>query len=264
MRKEEKNLSLKENFVGWCETKSRKDSLGLLIGGILAGVYIGFASQLFTLVTATPLASFGFTQLLGGLSFSVGLVMVVLGKADLFTGNCLLFARCLEGYRHLKATLYNWLLVYLGNLGGSLLLVFLYAHSGLFKMGGGIIVERIAAIAQAKVNLTFQEALVRGILCNWLVCLAVLFCIMAENNLNRILAIPGPIATFVALGYEHSVANMYLLPIGMMAQKYLQTTPSITWGKIFFANLLPVTLGNIVGGSFFVGFLYFLLFDKEK
>jgi formate/nitrite transporter len=131
-------------------------------------------------------------------------------------------------------------------------------------MGGGLIVERIAAIAQAKVNLTFQEALVRGILCNWLVGLAVLFCIMAENNLNRILAIPGPIATFVALGYEHSVANMYLLPIGMMAQKYLQEAPSITWGKIFFANLLPVTLGNIVGGSFFVGFLYFLLFGKEK
>lgn len=257
-------MSVEEHFTKWCDFKNRKDALSLLIGSLLAGVYIGFASQLFTLITATPVVSFGLTQLLGGLAFSVGLIMVVLGRADLFTGNCLLFARCLDGYHHLKATLSNWSLVYLGNLGGSFLLAFLYANSGLLKAGGGVLAQRAFAIAQTKTSLSFQEAFVRGILCNWLVCLAVFFCIIAENNLNRILAIPGPIATFVALGYEHSVANMYFLPIGIAAQSYLEGVTPITWGQVFLANLLPVTLGNIVGGSFFVGFLYSLLLRRER
>lgn len=256
-------MSGKETFLKWCQAKNQKDALSLLVGGILAGVYIGFASQLFTLVTVTPVFSFGMTQLLGGVVFSVGLIMVVLGKADLFTGNCLLLAQCLHGYHHVKSTLYNWLIVYLGNFLGSLFLALLYTYSGLLKMGGGVLAQRVIAIAQNKISLTFVEALIRGILCNWLVCLAVLFCVMAENNLNRILVIPVPITTFVALGYEHSIANMYFLPVGMMAQKYLGETPTITWGKTFFANLLPVTLGNIIGGSFFVGFLYWILLRKE-
>lgn len=256
-------MSGKEAFLKWCQAKNQKDTLSLLMGGILAGVYIGFASQLFTLVTATPVSSFGVTQLLGGVAFSVGLIMVVLGKADLFTGNCLLLTQCLHGYHHAKSTLYNWLIVYLGNFLGSLFLALLYTYSGLLKMGGGVLAQRIIATAQNKISLTFSEALIRGILCNWLVCLAVLFWVMAENNLNHILVIPGPITTFVALGYEHSIANMYFLPAGMMAQKYLGETLTITWGKIIFANLLPVTLGNIVGGSFFVGFLYWILLRKE-
>ncbi|MEN3186024.1 MAG: formate/nitrite transporter family protein [Atribacterota bacterium] len=256
-------MSGKETFVKWCQVKNQKDALSLFIGGILAGVYIGFASQLFTLVTAVPVLSFGMTQLLGGVAFSVGLVMVVLGKADLFTGNCLLFAQCFHGYRYVQITLYNWLVVYLGNFLGSFFLALLYAHSGLFKMGGGVLVQRIADIAQTKISLTFSEAFVRGILCNWLVCLAVFFCIMAENNLNRILAIPGPITTFVALGYEHSIANMYFFPAGIMAQKYLGEASPITWGQVIFTNLFPVTLGNIVGGSFFVGFLYWIILRNE-
>ncbi|MCX7667412.1 MAG: formate/nitrite transporter family protein [Atribacterota bacterium] len=256
-------MSGNETFLKWCQIKNQKNMVSLFIGGVLAGVYIGFASQLFILVTATPFSSFGVTQLLGGVTFSVGLIMVVLGKADLFTGNCLLLAGCFYEPRYIKNTLYNWLIVYLGNFLGSLFLVFLYTHSGLFKTAEGALAQRTIAIALAKINLTFSEAFVRGLLCNWLVCLAVLFCVMAENNLNRILAIPGPIATFVALGYEHSVANMYFLPAGMMAQKYLGTAPAITWGKAIFINLIPVTLGNIVGGSFFVGFLYWILLRQE-
>ncbi|MGQ9474454.1 MAG: formate/nitrite transporter family protein, partial [Candidatus Caldatribacteriaceae bacterium] len=253
-----------ETFFTWCQAKEEKKNFILLVGGIMAGAYIGFAAQLFTLVTSSSPGFLGITQVLGGIVFSVGLIMVILGKAELFTGNCLLLSRCFDEYHYLKNTLHNWFWVYLGNFLGSLLLAWLYANSGLFKMGEGILAQRIIFIAQSKINLAFQEAFSRGILCNWLVCLAVFLSIVAENNLNRIFVIPGPVTVFVALGYEHSVANMYFLSVGMMAQKYLGELSTITWRKIFVSNLLPVTLGNIVGGSFFVGFLYWILLRERK
>ncbi len=208
---------------------------------------------MFTLVTLSQEIPLSFRQLLGGLVFSVGLIMVVLGKADLFTGNCLLVAHCLKKKASFTSVLTNWGLVYSGNFLGAVFLALLYVASGLPEAQNGVIAERIAAIAQGKVAIPFLEGFFRGILCNWLVDLAVLFAIYAENTLTRILVIPGPIMTFVTLGYEHSVANMYFLAAGIF-----QGGSGIRWGQALFQNLLPVTLGNIVGGSILVGALYSL------
>ena len=131
-------------------------------------------------------------------------------------------------------------------------------------MGDFLIAERAYAILEAKVNLTFSQAFFRGILCNWLVCLAVLLSLFSENNLTKLFVIPIPITTFVALGYEHSIANMYFLPAGIIAQNFLERAKNINWGTIFIKNLIPVTLGNIIGGSLLVGFLYWIVTGQEK
>lgn len=241
------------DLSSWCTGKLEKTPGKLLLGGFLAGAYIGFAGQIFTLVTLSQGLPWSLRQLLGGLVFSVGLIMVVLGKADLFTGNCLLVTHCLKKKAPLRRVLLNWTLVYGGNLLGAVFLALLYTASGLPEAQGGIIAERIIAIAQGKVAITFSQGFFRGILCNWLVDLAVLFAIAAGNEIGAILAIPGPIMTFVALGYEHSVANMYFLAAGIF-----QGGSGITWGRALLQNLLPVTLGNIVGGSVLVGVLYSL------
>lgn len=248
-------------FIRWCYGKTQKRALSLFIGSILAGAYIGFASQLYTLVTASSGLSYGLSQILGGLVFSVGLIFVVLGKADLFTGNCLLSYSCFDSLSSWLNTLKNWVIVYLGNFVGALLLVGLYHTSGLFASGQGVIAERAYTIASAKVNLAFFPALSRGILCNWLVCFAVLLCIYSENNLTKLLVIPAPILTFVALGYEHSVANMYFLPAGIIAQGYFSAEKLLHWGDIF-RNLLPVTLGNIIGGVVLVSLFYWIIQGK--
>ncbi|MBC7217832.1 MAG: formate/nitrite transporter family protein [Candidatus Caldatribacterium sp.] len=235
----------------WCEGKFEKTLKQLLLGGFLAGAYIGFAGQIFTLVTASSEIPFALRQLLGGLVFSVGLIMVVLGRAELFTGNCLLVAHCLRGKASLTRLLTNWAVVYGGNFLGAVFLALLYVASGLPKAQGGIVAERILAIAQGKIALSFSEGFLRGILCNFLVDLAVLFAVWAKSEVAQILVIPAPITTFVALGYEHSIANMYFLTVAL-----LQGGSGVTWGKMLLQNLLPVTLGNIVGGSVLVGVLY--------
>ncbi len=256
-------MSLEESFTRWCVQKTSLSFLRLLIASVLAGVYIGFAGQLFTLVTAFPLASWGMTQLVGGLVFSVGLVMVVLGKGELLTGNCLLLSPCFWEKKSFLRVLSNWAVVYFGNFLGSLVLAGLYGFSGLLNSKGGVLAERAYAIASHKVHLSFAEAFTRGILCNWLVALAVLLYIIGDHPLSRLFALPGLIVTFVTLGYEHSVANMYFLPAGMVAQQYLLEATPITCGQALLNNLLPVTLGSIVGGSLCVGFLYQVMFSRE-
>jgi len=246
-------------FSTWCNEKLQKSLRELLIGGFLAGAYIGFAGQLFTLVTASQEIPFGIRQLLGGLVFSVGLVMVVLGRGELFTGNCLLFNSCLGEQKRITTVLYNWAIVYGGNFLGALFLALLYRLSGLSQGGEGVIAQRMLSIAQGKVTLFFLQGFVRGVLCNWLVCLAVFLAILAENPVEKILVIPGPITTFVALGYEHSVANMYFLAAGI----FEGGGSGITWGKALLGNLLPVTLGNIVGGSILVGMLYHAMSTRK-
>ncbi len=249
-------------FIQWCNGKTQKEILPLLVGSILAGAYIGFASQLFTLLTSSSGLAYGLSQILGGLVFSVGLIFVVLGKADLFTGNCLLSYSCYNSINNWLKTLKNWMIVYMGNFIGALLLVGLYHVSGLMASGQGVIAERAYAIANAKISLSFFPALSRGILCNWLVCFAVLLCIFSENNLTKLFVIPAPILTFVALGYEHSVANMYFLPAGIIAQGYFSAEKFLHWGDVF-RNLLPVTLGNIIGGVVLVSLFYWIIQEKS-
>ncbi|MEQ8824890.1 MAG: formate/nitrite transporter family protein [Filomicrobium sp.] len=229
----------------------------MLTLGVLAGAFIAFGGMLYTLVVTGSELGFGPTRLLGGLAFSVGLVLVIIGGAELFTGNNLIVMAWADGKVSLGALLRNWVIVYLGNLVGALGAVVLMQASGVLSLGGGAVAETVRTIADGKVALGVDEAFVRGVLCNMLVCLAVWMCFAAHTVSGKVLAIVFPVTAFVALGFEHSIANMYLIPIGA-----LQAGSSIGLADIL-ANLLPVTLGNIVGGSVLVALVYWLIYLRR-
>lgn len=220
---------------------------------LLAGAFIALGAMFYTLtITGSPFG-FGPTKALGGLVFSLGLILVVVAGAELFTGNALIVIAWVDGKIPLAALLRNWGVVYLGNLIGSLVMAALMAGSGALDTGDGAVAATAAAIAEAKTGLSFGEAFLRGVLCNILVCLAVWLSLAAHTVSGKILAILFPIAAFVALGFEHSVANMYLIPIGQLAGEGLALGP-------FLGNLIPVTLGNILGGGVLVGLTYYLCY----
>lgn len=226
--------------------------------GILAGAFIAFGGMFFTVVVTGSELGYGPTRLIGGLAFSLGLFFVVVGGAELFTGNSLIVLAWMEKRISSKSLLRNWGIVYAGNLIGALGTVVLVHLSGTLEQGGGAVAQTAQSIAQAKVSLGFIPAFVRGVLCNTLVCLAVWMCFAAHTVSGKAVAIVFPITAFVALGFEHSVANMYLIPIAA-----LQSGSTISiFG--FLGNLIPVTLGNIVGGGALVALVYWLVYLKES
>ncbi|MEJ2471013.1 MAG: formate/nitrite transporter family protein [Desulfuromonadales bacterium] len=228
---------------------------------LLAGFYIAFGAELATLVTADAAEHFGFgmSRVLGGSVFSLGLMLVVICGAELFTGNSLLTKAALHGQIPWHKIAENWTIVIFGNLAGSLFLAWLMVASELWVMGG--VAEHAVNIAAAKCALPFGVALVRGILCNWLVCLAVFMATSARDIPGKMLACYVPIMAFVASGFEHSVANMYFIPTGLLLKSKLDlVVPGLTWTNFFVGNLLPVTLGNIFGGAIFVGFAYWFAY----
>ncbi len=225
--------------------------------GVLAGAFIAFGAMFSTLaLTGSPLG-FGPSRVLAGLAFSLGLVLVVVGGAELFTGNNLVVMAWAARKITTGQLLRNWALVYVANLVGALGSALMMWWSGALGLGGGAVAETAIAIAEAKVALGFTEALFRGILCNVLVCLAVWLSFAAHDVPGKVLAIIFPISAFVALGFEHSVANMYLIPIAMLAGAESATAAG------FLANLIPVTLGNIVGGGGFVALVYWLIYLRR-
>lgn len=224
--------------------------------GVLAGAFIAFGAMTFTLAVTGSGLGFGPTRLLGGLAFSLGLILVVLGGAELFTGNNLIVMAWAQKEVSTRALLRNWSLVYAGNLVGSLATAAMVHASGI--LASGDMTATAIAIAEAKVALPPFEAFVRGILCNTLVCLAVWLCHGARGAGAKIAAIVFPITAFVALGFEHSIANMYLIPIGWLAG-----AASVTLAN-FAANLIVVTLGNIVGGSVLVAFVYWIVYLRAR
>jgi len=243
--------------------------------GILAGVYIGFGAELATMVThdVAKYLGVGFAKFLGGSVFSVGLMLVVIAGAELFTGNNLLIMCALGKRISIRRGLGSWGWIYLANFVGSMILVWIMFGSGLWKVGGLGVGAKALSIANAKVNLSWTEAFCRGIGCNWLVCLAVWMALSSRNVIGKIFAIYFPIMAFVASGFEHSIANMYFIPLGL----YLKTKPAVvaaanltgkldnlTWGSFWINNEIPVTLGNIVGGAFFVGVLYWFIYCREN
>lgn len=234
--------------------KAKMPLLQLWMLGLLAGAFIAFGAMFFTLVITGNQLGFGLGRTLGGLAFSLGLILVIVGGAELFTGNNLIVMAWADSRVSSAALLRNWSVVYAANFAGALGSVVLVWYSGTLDSGGGAVGHTAAAITAAKLELGFGEAFVRGVLCNTLVCLAVWLCFSARNVSGKVLCIVFPITAFVALGFEHSVANMYLIPIGMLAAH----------GDIdVFAlagNLLPVTLGNIVGGSGFVALTYWVIY----
>ena len=208
----------------------------------------------------------------GGAVFSVGLMLVVICGAELFTGNNLMTIGLSRGQFGMKGIVYNWVIVYIANLLGSLLLVYIMYESNLWMTGGGAVGQTAIGIANGKVNLTFAEAFYRGIGCNWLVCLAVWMAFAAQDIVGKIFGIFFPIMAFVASGFEHCVANMYFIPMGIVLKgtdalsEFSAALPGIenlTWGGFFIDNLIPVTLGNIVGGAIFVGLAYFMCFANQ-
>ncbi len=246
----------------------------LLLLAILAGVYIGFGCLLASVVTtgASGTIPYGVIKLLGGIIFCLGLILVVIGGAELFTGNALMIIAWMDHKITLGSMLRNWSIVYLGNFAGALLLVGLVFLSGEYRFGGGSVGLVMLNMALTKLDYGFGQALVLGILCNILVCLAVWLTYSARSTTDKIIAILFPITAFVAAGFEHSVANMYALPMALFikvfdpafaAKSALNLSP-ITWNNIFFSNLLPVTLGNIIGGALFVGVVYGLVFLPRK
>jgi len=231
---------------------------------LLAGFYIAFGAELATVVTQDAAAHVGegISRLLGGSVFSVGLMLVVVCGAELFTGNSLLAKAALHGEITWGKLLENWLVVILGNLAGSLIFAWLMVASKLWQ--GGAVAEHAMNIAAAKTALPFDVALVRGILCNWLVCLAVFMAVAARDVPGKMLACFAPIMAFVASGFEHSVANMYFIPTGLLLQAELGPVhPGLNWGSFFLVNLLPVTLGNIIGGVVFVACAYWFVHLKH-
>ena len=244
--------------------KATMSVLNAVILGILAGAYIGFGAALATLVAhdAAAWMGVGVAQVLTGAVFSVGLILVVIAGAELFTGNNLVIASVLARESGPMSVLGRWGVVYAANFIGSVLLAFIMYESGLWKMASGAVGAKAVAIAVAKVNLSFTEAFFRGVGCNWLVCLAVWMALSAKEIAGKVLVIFFPIMAFVALGYEHCVANMYFIPLGLFLKAAGAVTAaagdlaSLTWGRFLLANLVPVTLGNIVGGAVFVGCAY--------
>ena len=243
-------------------TQSRPRTLVL---SLLAGFYIAFGAQLATVVTqdAAAFVGSGIARLLGGSVFSLGLMLVVICGAELFTGNSLLTNSALHGEIPWLKLAENWLIVLVGNLLGSLFFAWLMFESRLWQQGN--LAEHMLSIAAAKCQLPFAVALIRGILCNWLVCLAVFMSTAARDVSGKLLACYGPIMAFVASGFEHSVANMYFIPTGLLlAGELKRGEAGLSWANFFVDNLVPVTLGNILGGVVFVAFAYWFVHMRPQ
>ncbi len=239
------------------EVGVRKVALGAvdtLTLAVLAGAFIAFGAMLYTVAITGSELGYGPTRLIGAAAFSLGLILVVIGGAELFTGNSLIVIAWADGRVGTAALARNWALVYLGNLGGALTTVVLVHLSGVMGANGGSVGETAAAIARAKAELPAHEALIRGVLCNVLVCLAVWMCFAARSFSGRALAIVFPITGFVALGFEHSVANMYLIPVGMLVAGEGPGLGALA------VNLVPVTIGNVIGGGVLVALVYWLVY----
>jgi formate/nitrite transporter len=245
--------------------KATSPWLTVFVLGILAGAYIGFGGLLSTTVTfdAASKWGIGFSKILSGATFSVGLMLVVIAGAELFTGNNLMVSSVMTREITFGAMLKRWGVVYLANFVGSIFLALLFYFSGLWKTGDGALGAAAVKIAYNKVALGFGEALWRGIGCNWLVCLAVWMALAARQVIGKIFAIFFPIMAFVAIGFEHSVANMYFIPTGILLMEGAGFTnvpgvdPNLLcWVNFLWRNLLPVTIGNIIGGVVFVGMSY--------
>jgi formate/nitrite transporter len=245
--------------------KATSPWLSVFVLGILAGAYIGFGGFLSTTVTfdAAEKIGSGLTKLISGAVFSVGLMLVVIAGGELFTGNNLMVSSVMSKEITFGTMMKRWGLVLLANFIGAVIIMLLFYFSGLWKTGDGALGAAAVKVAYTKVSLSFVEALVRAIGCNWLVCLAVWMALAARQTIGKIFAIFFPIMAFVALGFEHNVANMYFIPTGILFSRNLALpiaagidVNALNWINFLWKNLLPVTIGNIIGGAVFVGMSY--------
>lgn len=265
-----RDMAAKAENIG--VAKSRLDLLRMMALGILAGAFIAMGAILSTTATAGAAGElpYGVTRLLGGFVFCLGLILVVGAGAELFTGNNLIVMAWASKKVTTRKLLTNWTMVYLGNFIGAIVTALMMFYSRQYTFGAGQVGINAINIANSKVGLEFVQAIILGIFCNALVCLAVWLCIGARSATDKILAILFPITAFVAAGFEHSVANMYFIPIGLliktdssfMASAGLDVAnyADLTWSNFLLVNLLPVTIGNIIGGALLVGLIYWFIY----
>jgi len=261
-------------MIGIGKSKVNLSISQMLLLGILAGAFIGFGSELATIASydMPEYLGEGFTKVIFGSLFSVGLMLVIIAGAELFTGNNLILIKVLSREGKLSSMLKSWFWVYTANFIGSLLLVWIMFGTGLWKTGNFAAGAKALAIANGKVNLTYWEAFTRGIGCNWLVCLAVWMSVASKDIIGKIFGIFFPIMAFVASGFEHCVANMYFIPMGLLLKGNASLVATaglanklgnLTIKGLFINNLVPVTLGNIIGGTIFVSTAYWLVYLKK-
>ena len=258
--------------------KANLDSLSMFVLAILAGAFIAQGALFATTVWTDTLGKvpWGLGRLVGGLAFTLGLVLVVVGGAELFTGNNLLIMAWASRKVSTTKVLRNWVIVYFGNLIGSLGTAVIVVLSQRFViMAGGGIGSTALNIANSKVHLGFIQAVMLGTLCNGLVCLAVWMTYSARTTVDRIASIILPISAFVAAGFEHSIANMYFIPVALFVKagapeafwqsigKTAADYADLTWASFVFKNLIPVTLGNIIGGAVLVGAVYWVVYLRK-
>jgi formate transporter len=251
--------------------KATMDAGKLFALAVLAGAFIALGGVFATTALAgTTGAPWGPVRVLAGVVFSLGLVLVVVGGAELFTGNNLIVMAWAGGRIGTRALARNWLLVYAGNFFGALGTAGLVYLARSHELGGGAFGVAAMAVASAKLRIGFIQAIALGVLCNALVCLAVWLSYSARTTTDRVLVIVPPIAAFVAAGFEHSVANMYFVPLGLLmaafdpafvaAHDLAAEAGSLSWTAFLTRNLLPVTLGNLIGGTVLVGLVYWSVY----
>jgi len=270
-------------------SKAEMPALRMFMLAVLAGAFIAMGAIFATTVSAggipitdpggsavfSAVLPYGVVRLLAGLAFSLGLILVVVGGAELFTGNNLIVMAWASGKVSARALLRNWVIVYLGNFVGSIgtaMLVFLGRQ---YTFGGNVLGITALRTGIAKCELGFLQAVALGILCNALVCMAIWLTFSARSTTDKILAIVFPIAAFVAAGFEHSVANMYFIPYALLVKYFdpgflaavsaqVPHAESLTWSAFFVRNLLPVTFGNIIGGAGLVAAVYWAIFLRRN
>jgi len=248
-------------------TKAGMDTATTFALSVLAGAFIAMGA-VFATTTAAGGAElqYGVARLLGGLTFSLGLILVIVAGAELFTGNNLIVMAWASRRVSTLRLLRNWVIVYLGNFVGAIGTAALLYAGQQYELGGGLVGAQAVSIAATKTGYGWWQALVLGMFCNALVCMAVWLCYSARTTADKVLAIIPPIAAFVAAGFEHSVANMYFIPYGLFVEstEAFPDVPDLTWGGFLWANLLPVTLGNIVGGALMVGAIYWFIYLRPR
>lgn len=270
--------------------KANMPTINILLLSILAGAFIAVAGMFATIVSVgdfslkdaagqvalTGSIPYGMTRLLMGLVFSLGLILVVVAGAELFTGNTLITIAFASKKVTIVQLLRNWALVYTGNMIGSVLTAVIVFTSNHYLSGNGAIGLAALKIAEAKTSLPFVAAIASGMMCNALVCIAVWLCYSARTTTDKILSIILPISAFVAAGFEHSVANMYFIPMGWIIKTFGSATffenihktagdfPHITPFNFFITNLVPVTIGNIIGGAVMVGLIYWFIYNRKS
>lgn len=250
---------LNEGGVG----KAKRGTLDLIVLGILAGAYVSIAGLVSLIVghDAPEFLGVGVSRFLIGTVFTLGLALVLLAGAELFTGNCMMSMTLLDRKITWSEMFRNWFLVYFSNFLGSLLVAGIVYAAQVGSMNHGLLGEYAAKVADGKMSLTFSVALFRGIMANWMVCLGVWIAAGAKDVAGKVLGMYLPIMGFVAANFEHSVANMFFVPFGLLQEKSLDFAhlANFTW-----KNLVPVTIGNIIGGSVFVGVFYWYLYLRRR